>query len=98
VRDLAAQIAGDWSELAQAQAEIKRLKLIIQRLQCTQFGRRSKRMSSLYRQRQIFARRFRVSTLANWVGRITASRACNGTSHQGTVLESRFDPVISFET
>ena len=44
VRDLAAQIAGDRSELAQAQAEIERLKLIIRRFQRAQFGRRSERI------------------------------------------------------
>jgi transposase len=46
VRDLAAQIAGDRSELAQAQAEIERLKLIIRRFQRGQFGRRSERLES----------------------------------------------------
>jgi transposase len=44
VRDLAAQIADDRSELAQAQAEIERLKLIIRRFQRAQFGRRSERI------------------------------------------------------
>jgi len=44
VRDLATQAAGDRSELAQAQAEIERLKLIIRRFQRAQFGRRSERM------------------------------------------------------
>src|SRR5215471_10523447 len=44
VRDLAAQVAGDRSELAQAQAEIDRLKLIIRRFQRAQFGRRSERI------------------------------------------------------
>jgi len=44
VRNLAAQIAGDRSELAQAQAEIERLKLIIRRFQRMQFGRRSERI------------------------------------------------------
>jgi len=44
VRDLAAQVAGDRSELSQAQAEIERLKLIIQRFQRAQFGRRSERI------------------------------------------------------
>ena len=44
VRDLAAQVADDRSELAQAQAEIERLKLIIRRFQRAQFGRRSERM------------------------------------------------------
>ena len=44
VRDLATQIADDQSELAQAQAEIERLKLIIRRFQRAQFGRRSERI------------------------------------------------------
>ena len=44
VRDLAAQVADDRSELAQAQAEIDRLKLIIRRFQRAQFGRRSERI------------------------------------------------------
>ncbi len=44
VHDLAAQIAGDRSELAQAQAEVERLRLIIRRLQRRQFGRRSERI------------------------------------------------------
>src|SRR5262249_8465609 len=44
VRDLAAQVADDRSELAQAQAEIERLKLIIRRFQRAQFGRRSERI------------------------------------------------------
>jgi transposase len=44
VRDLAAQAADDQSELAQAQAEIERLKLIIRRFQRAQFGRRSERI------------------------------------------------------
>ncbi len=44
VRDLAAQMAGERTELAQAQAEVERLRLIIQRLQRTQFGRRSERI------------------------------------------------------
>ena len=41
VRDLAAQLAGDQTELAQARSEVERLRLIIQRLQRSQFGRRS---------------------------------------------------------
>jgi transposase len=44
VRDLAAQNAGDRSELAQALAEIERLKLIIRRFQRVQFGRRSEQV------------------------------------------------------
>jgi transposase len=44
VSDLAAQVADDRSELAQAQAEIERLKLIIRRFQRAQFGRRSERI------------------------------------------------------
>ena len=44
VRDLAAQVADDRSELAQAQAEIDRLKLIIRRFQRAQFGPRSERI------------------------------------------------------
>jgi transposase len=44
VRDLAARVADDQSELAQAQAEIERLKLIIRRFQRAQFGRRSERI------------------------------------------------------
>jgi transposase len=44
VRDLAAQVADDRSELAQAQGEIERLKLIIRRFQRAQFGRRSERI------------------------------------------------------
>jgi transposase len=44
VRDLAAQLAGDQTELSQAQAEVKRLNLILHRLQRSQFGRRSERI------------------------------------------------------
>ena len=44
VRDLAAQVADDRSELAQAQVEIERLRLIIRRFQRAQFGRRSERI------------------------------------------------------
>jgi len=44
VRDLAAQVADDRFELAQAQAEIERLKLIIRRFKRVQFGRRSERI------------------------------------------------------
>ena len=44
VRELAAQVADDDTELAAARAEVERLRLIIQRLQRTQFGRRSERL------------------------------------------------------
>ena len=44
VRYLAAQMAGDQTELAQARSEVERLRLIIQRLQRSQFGRRSERI------------------------------------------------------
>jgi transposase len=44
VCDLAAQMAGDQTELAKAQAEVGRLRLIIQQLQRTQYGRRSERL------------------------------------------------------
>jgi transposase len=44
VRDLAAQMAGDQTELAQARSEVERLRLIIHRLQRSQFGRRSERI------------------------------------------------------
>ena len=44
VHDLAAQISADRSELTQAQAEIERLRLIIRKLQRSQFGRRSERI------------------------------------------------------
>lgn len=44
VRDLAAQAVDDQSELVEARAEVERLRLIIQRLQRTQFGRRSERI------------------------------------------------------
>lgn len=43
VRDLAAQRDGKRAELARAQAEIERLRFIVQRLQRSQFGRRSER-------------------------------------------------------
>jgi transposase len=46
VRDLAAQMAGDRSELAKAQAEVEKLRLVIRRLQRSQFGRRSERIDS----------------------------------------------------
>ena len=44
VRELAAQVADDDTELAAARAEVERLRLIIQRLQRLQFGRRSERL------------------------------------------------------
>jgi transposase len=44
VRELAAQVADDDTALAAARAEVDRLRLIIQRLQRTQFGRRSERL------------------------------------------------------
>jgi transposase len=44
VRDLASQRAGDRTELAEARAEVERLRLIIQRLQRIQFGPRSERI------------------------------------------------------
>ena len=44
VRDLATQMAGDQTKLARAQSEVERLRLIIQRLQRSQFGRRSERI------------------------------------------------------
>jgi transposase len=43
IRELAAQQDGDRAELVQAQTEIQRLRLIVQRLQRHQFGRRSER-------------------------------------------------------
>lgn len=43
VRELASQVAHDDTKLAAARAEVERLRLIIQRLQRTQFGRRSER-------------------------------------------------------
>ncbi len=46
VRELAAQVADDDAELAAARAEVERLRLIIQRLQRTQFGRRSERLDA----------------------------------------------------
>jgi transposase len=46
VRELATQAADDRTELTQARAEVERLRLIIQRLQRTQFGRRSERLGS----------------------------------------------------
>jgi transposase len=44
VRELAAEVAEDDTQLASARAEVERLRLIIQRLQRTQFGRRSERL------------------------------------------------------
>jgi transposase len=44
VRALAAQVADDDTNLAAARAEVERLRLIIRRLQRTQFGRRSERL------------------------------------------------------
>ncbi|HEU5296477.1 MAG TPA: IS66 family transposase zinc-finger binding domain-containing protein, partial [Burkholderiaceae bacterium] len=44
VRRLAAQVVEDDARLAAARAEVERLRLIIQRLQRTQFGRRSERI------------------------------------------------------
>jgi transposase len=46
VRDLAAQMAGDQTELAEARAEVKRLNFIIHRLQRSQFGRRSEQIDA----------------------------------------------------
>jgi transposase len=46
VRDLVVQITGGQTELAQAQAEVKRLKLIIHPLQRSRFGRRSERLDA----------------------------------------------------
>ena len=44
VRELVTQAAGERTELVQARAEVERLRLIIQRLQRAQFGRRSERL------------------------------------------------------
>jgi transposase len=44
VHELAAQVADDDTQLAAARAEVERLRLIIERLQRTQFGRRSERL------------------------------------------------------
>jgi transposase len=46
VRELAAQVANDDAKLAAARAEVERLRLIIQRLQRSQFGPRSERLDS----------------------------------------------------
>jgi transposase len=44
VRDLAAQAADERTELDRTRAEVERLRLIVQRLQRAQFGRRSERL------------------------------------------------------
>jgi len=44
VRAMAAQMAGDRNEIANARAEVEKLRLIIQKLQRSQFGRRSERL------------------------------------------------------
>jgi transposase len=44
VRELAAQVVDDDAQLAAARAEVERLRLIIQRLQRTEFGRRPERL------------------------------------------------------
>jgi transposase len=44
VRELVAQVADDDAQLAAVRAEVQQLRLIIQRLQRTQFGRRSERL------------------------------------------------------
>jgi transposase len=44
VRDLAAQAVDERAELAQARAEVEHLRLIVQRLQRAQFGRRSEQL------------------------------------------------------
>ena len=44
VRELAAQLADDDTQFAAARAEVERLRFIIQRLQRSQFGRRSERL------------------------------------------------------
>ena len=44
VRELATRATDDQTKLTQARAEVDRLRLIIQRLQRTQFGRRSERL------------------------------------------------------
>ncbi len=46
VRDLAAQVTGERAELARTKAEIDKLRLIIARLQRTQFGRRSEQIDN----------------------------------------------------
>jgi transposase len=44
IRDLAADRAGERTALSEAQAEIERLRLIVQKLQRLQFGRRAERL------------------------------------------------------
>jgi transposase len=44
IRDLAAEQAGERTALSEAQAEIERLRLIVQTLQRSQFGRRAERL------------------------------------------------------
>jgi transposase len=44
VRDLASQAVDERTELTRARAEVERLRLIVQRLQRAQFGRRSERL------------------------------------------------------
>src|ERR1700687_5005728 len=44
IRDLAVDRAGERSALSEAQAEIERLRLIVQKLQRLQFGRRAERL------------------------------------------------------
>jgi transposase len=44
IRDLAAEHAGERTALSEAQAEIERLRLIVQTLQRSQFGRRAERL------------------------------------------------------
>jgi len=46
VRDLAALMTGERAELARTKAEIDKLRLIIARLQRTQFGRRSEQIDN----------------------------------------------------
>jgi transposase len=45
VRDLAAEVEADRSQLSEAQAELERLRLIIKQFQRAQFGRRSERLN-----------------------------------------------------
>jgi hypothetical protein len=44
IRDLATERAGERTALSEAQAEIERLRLIVQKLQRLQFGRRAERL------------------------------------------------------
>jgi transposase len=46
IRELAAERAGERKVLSEAQAEIERLRLIVQKLQRLQFGRRAERLDS----------------------------------------------------